>query len=146
MWRMTERMWPLCTGVLIGVLLSLLDGCQTTRYVTVPEVHHDTVRIVESRRDSVWLHDSVFVSESLRGDTVVLTTVRWRTQYRDRWRTDTVVRVRVDSVPYAVEVVKEVERRLSWWQQTRLHAGELLLALLAAGSAWGLWRLWRRIG
>ena len=46
--------------------------------------------------DTIYLHDSVFVSERQRGDTIYLT----RTEWRDRWRTrverDTVVDVRVE--------------------------------------------------
>ena len=46
--------------------------------------------------DTIYLRDSVFISERQRGDTVYLT----RTEWRDRWRTrierDTVVDVRVE--------------------------------------------------
>jgi hypothetical protein len=35
-----------------------------------------------------------------------------------------------DSIPYPVEVVKEVSADLTWWQQTRLHLANILLWLL----------------
>jgi hypothetical protein len=35
-----------------------------------------------------------------------------------------------DSIPYPVEVVKEVPAQLTWWQQTRIHLANILLWLL----------------
>lgn len=112
----------------VGILLcALFSGCTTTKYVTVPEYHTDTLRQVTVRHDSVMVHDSIHVSE--KGDTVRIE--RWHTQYRDRWRTDTVYQSKTDSIPYPVEVVKEVPAQLTWWQQTRLHLANIVLWLLA---------------
>ena len=117
-----------CLGLLVAVLLcALFSGCTTTKYVPVPEYHTDTLRQVTVRHDSVMVHDSIHVSE--KGDTVRIE--RWHTQYRDRWRTDTVYQSKNDSIPYPVEVTKEVPAQLTWWQQTRLHLANILLWLLA---------------
>mgnify|MGYP006932845404 CR=1 FL=1 len=117
-----------CLGLLVAVLLcALLSGCTTTKYVPVPEYHTDTLRQVTVRHDSVMVHDSVHITE--KGDTVRIE--RWHTQYRDRWRTDTIYQSKRDSIPYPVEVVKEVPAKLSWWQQTRLHIANIVLWLLA---------------
>ena len=111
----------------VGILLcALFSGCTTTKYVTVPEYHTDTLRQVTVRHDSVMVHDSIRVSE--KGDTVLIE--KWHTQYRDRWRTDTIYQSKHDSIPYPVEVVKEVPAKLTWWQQTRLHLANILLWLL----------------
>lgn len=127
-------------GILIGLLMAvLLAGCTTTKYVPVPEVHHDTVRITQQQRDSIYLHDSIWVQTLTRGDTVFLTTDRWHTQYRDRWSHDTLYQSRTDTIakPYPVEV--EVPAELSWWQQTRLHLANILLWVIAiAGVVWGV--------
>ena len=112
----------------VGILLcALLSGCTTTKYVPVPEYHTDTLRQVTVRHDSVMVHDSIHVSE--KGDTVRIE--RWHTQWRDRWRTDTIYQSKRDSIPYPVEVVKEVPAQLTWWQQTRLHLANIVLWLLA---------------
>ena len=117
-----------CLALLVAVLLcALFSGCTTTKYVTVPEYHTDTLRQVTVCHDSVMVHDSIHVSE--KGDTVRIE--RWHTQYRDRWRTDTVYQSKTDSIPYPVEVVKEVPAKLTWWQQTRLHLANIVLWLLA---------------
>jgi hypothetical protein len=112
----------------VGILLcALFSGCTTTKYVTVPEYHTDTLRQVTVRHDSVMVHDSIHVSE--KGDTVRIE--RWHTQYRDRIVRDTVYQSKHDSIPYPVEVVKEVPAELTWWQQTRLHLANIVLWLLA---------------
>ena len=52
----------------------------------MPVVQHvDTTSYVQrsATHDTIYLRDSVYVREVLKGDTVYLT----RTQYRDRWRT-----------------------------------------------------------
>ena len=120
-----------CITLLVAVLLcALLSGCTTTKYVPVPEYHTDTLRQVTVRHDSVMVHDSIHVSD--KGDTVRIE--RWHTQYRDRWRTDTIYQSKRDSIPYPVEVTKEVPAKLTWWQQTRLHLANILLyGLLIVG-------------
>jgi hypothetical protein len=116
-----------CLGLLVAVLLcALFSGCTTTKYVTVPEYHTDTLRQVTVRHDSVMVHDSIHVSE--KGDTVRIE--RWHTQYRDRIVRDTIYQSKHDSIPYPVEVVKEVPSNLTWWQQTRLHLANIVLWLL----------------
>ena len=117
-----------CITLLVAVLLcALLSGCTTTKYVTVPEYHTDTLRQVTVRHDSVMVHDSIHITD--KGDTVLIE--KWHTQYRDRWRTDTIYQSKRDSIPYPVEVVKEVPAKLTWWQQTRLHLANIVLWLLA---------------
>ena len=79
--------------------------------------------------DSVYKYerDSVFIKE--KGDTVYKYVERIR--YRDRYKVDTLVKVKVDSV--TVERTKEVkvEKPLSWWQKAKIGAFWWLLAALA---------------
>ena len=53
------------------------------------------------RIDTIYRHDSIYIHEVQRGDTVYLTRVEWR----DRWRThlvhDTIVRI--DSIMQVIE-------------------------------------------
>lgn len=125
-------------GILIGLLIAaLLAGCTTTKYVPVPEVHHDTVRVTQQQRDSIYLHDSIYVQTLTRGDTVYQTTDRWHTQYRDRWSHDTVYQSRTDTIPKPYPVETEVPAELTWWQRTRLYLANIMLAALAiAGVVW----------
>ena len=126
------------------VLCILFGSCKSVRYVTVPVTHTDTLIITKQQRDSIYLKDSTHVSEQQRGDTILLKITKWRTEYRDRMVHDTIYQSRTDSVgvPYPVEV--KVEKPLSWWQKTRLHLGELLLAICGVLVIFGSVKLWMK--
>ena len=96
--------------------MPVVQRSDTTSYVQRSATH-----------DTIYLRDSVYVREVMKGDTVYLT----RTQYRDRWRTDTIYQSKLDSIPYPVEVIKEVPAELTWWQQTRLYMANIMIGLLA---------------
>ena len=108
--------------LLVIPIVFLLTGCKTkTVLVPVEKVkieYRDRLRI-----DSVYNRDTVNVYE--RGDTVFLQTIKWR----ERFRIDTVSVVMVDSIPYPVEVVTEVNK-LTKWQQIRLSALNILLLII----------------
>jgi hypothetical protein len=112
-----------CLVILVALLLV---GCKTKeRVVTVEKVRTDTTYITKHQRDSVWLHDSIHVTE--KGDTIKIE--KWHTKYVEKATHDTLYQHKTDSVPVPYPVEKLVERELSWWQQTRMHLGEALLAL-----------------
>jgi len=127
--------------VLLLVAILLLAGCKTTKYVYVPEVRTDTCYITKQQRDSIWLHDSIYVSEKQKGDTIYLQLERWHTKYVEKELHDTIYQHKVDSIAYPVEVIKEVKKDLNWWQKTRIHLGELMLALLLVLIGVGVYKL-----
>jgi len=112
-------------AMLIGGLLlcALLGSCTTTKYVPVIETHTDTMLVTQHHRDSIYLHDSIRVSE--KGDTVKIE--RWHTQYRDRWHTDTIYKSRTDSVPVPYPVTEYVERKPSAIERGLMIVGCLAL-------------------
>lgn len=131
-------------AVLISICLALaalwfLTSCTTTKVVTVEKVKTDTTYITKQQRDSIWLHDSIHVTE--RGDTIRIE--RWHTKYIEREVHDTLYRAKTDSIPVPYEVVKEVPAELSWWQKTRIIIGTFVLGLLAvyAVCLFGKWHL-----
>ena len=125
--------------ILIIALAALTaTSCKHTEYVTVERVRTDTVKTVRNLRDSIYLHDSIRVTE--RNDTVTIE--RWHTRYRDRLLLDTIYESHTDSVPVPYPVEVEVERELTWWQRSQMYAGDCLLVLLLVGL---LFRLKRRI-
>lgn len=108
----------------------LLSACKTKeRIVTVERVRTDTTYITRHHRDSVWLHDSIFMKEWLAGDTVYQLRDRWHTQYVERVRKDTTYVSKTDSVPvpYPVEKIVKVEKPLTWWQRLRMMIGGIVL-------------------
>ena len=147
-WRAVAwvTMCYLAVLIMAVALCILLGGCTTTKYVTVPEYHTDTLKVSRNVHDSIYVHDSVWVSEQQRGDTILLTTTKWLTKYVERLSHDTVYQHRVDSVPlpYPVEKKVEVPADMTWWQLTRMHVGGVVLALLLMWLAVRLVNLWRK--
>ena len=131
------------TGFLLAVWL--LGSCTTTKYVTVPELHTDTLRVTQHSRDSIYVHDSIWVSEQQRGDTILLTTTKWLTKYIERLRHDTIYQSKTDSVPQPYPVEVKVPADLTWWQQLRLHVGDIALAVLGILTLLAIarWRKWQ---
>lgn len=124
-YRLTVIGWYLLTITLAVLIGWLLMGCTTTKYVPVVEHRADTLLYYSSVWDSIYVHDSIHVRE--KGDTVTIE--RWHTRWRDRWQHDTLFISKTDSVPqpYPVEVMKEVEKPLTWWQKTRMYVGGIVI-------------------
>lgn len=133
-------------AVVVGLLM-LFSSCKTKRVVIekpiiTERVSHDTLYQTRDilRLDSVWLHDSIVV----HGDCAD----RWHTVYKwkvDR-QTDTVYRVRTDSIPKVVTVtqtkVKEVNATLSWWEKWKIGFGFLAVGFIV-GALLVLIGLWK---
>ena len=112
--------------IIMGLLLcAMLSGCTTTKYVQVPVVHNDTTIVTKHQRDSIWLHDSTYIKE--KGDTVRIE--KWHTKYVEKQVHDTTYIAKVDTIREVF--TNEVEKPLTWWQQTKMHIGAIALYLLA---------------
>ena len=131
------------TGFLLAVWL--LGSCTTTKYVTVPEVHTDTLMVTQHQRDSIYVHDSIWVNQWQAGDTIYRERTKWCTKYIERLSHDTIYKSKTDSVPQPYPVIKEVPAELSWWQRVRLHTGDLALAVLGLAILLMVakWRKWQ---
>ena len=124
------------------MLLAWLTSCTTTKVVEVEKVMTDTTYITKWQRDSVWLHDSIHVTE--KGETVRIE--RWHTKYVEKQVHDTTCVATHDTIPQPYEVVKEVPADLSWWQRVRLWLGNaVLLAVIGFVGYWifRFYRVWK---
>ncbi len=111
-------------GVIIGTLLcAMLFGCTTTKYVPVIEHRTDTVRITQQQRDSIYLHDSIRVSE--KGDTIRIE--KWHTRYIERTSHDTIYQSKTDSIPVPYKVTEYVERKRSAMEWVLIAIGTIAL-------------------
>lgn len=111
--------------LLFAAALVVLTGCKTIEYVPVVEheVHHDSIYLTKVERDSIYMHDSTYVHD--KGDTVLIE--KWHTRYVDKIRVDTVVRIKIDSIPKPYPVIKEVEKKLTKTQKGFMILGYLTL-------------------
>ena len=105
-------------------ILSLFTGCKS-KTVLVPVEKVKIEYMDRMRVDSVYNRDTVNIYE--KNDTVFLHTIKWR----ERFKFDTVSVVRVDSIPYPVEVVTEVNK-LTRWQRWRLNALNIIALIVVA--------------
>ena len=119
-------------AVVVMLVLAVMTGCKQVEYVAVPQQHTDTLWQSHGLRDSIYVHDSTYVFE--RGDTVMVE--KWHTKYKLKEVHDTTYIATHDTIPapYPVEVVKEVEKDLNWWQQTRMHIGGVVLWLIGIAA------------
>ena len=94
------------------------------------------------RIDSIYIHDSVYVTERQAGDTIYKTKEVYRN--RDRVVHDTINAGRVDSVRIVQTITRHVEvpAKLTAWQDVRLKAFAPLLAIALALGARVSRRLW----
>ena len=113
--RLTIAFINFVLWALVGAALCVMCSCARVQYVPVETIKTDSVRVVDIQRDSIYVQDSVIVRE--KADTIFVT--RWRTEYREALRVDTVQIIRTDSIQNIIEV----ERKLTKLQQTQMDIG-----------------------
>ena len=110
--------------ILFFAALLCLWSCKTIKYVPVESVKTEyRDKIV---RDSIFRYDSIIIRE--KGDTVFLE--RYRYLFRDKLVRDSVFLNDTIRVPYPVEVVKEVKKPLTGWQNFQVWCGRIGLGLV----------------
>lgn len=151
-----ERMKAGCLQAVVFVLMialglalcALLGSCATTKYVPVQQQrtehhwHTDSVK----ERDSVHTENTTIIREV---DSAAM--AKYGIQMQNNQRAWLILQREIeqqlrelehmtatrdtihDSIPYPVDVVKEVPAELTWWQQTRLHLANILLFALLLG-------------
>ena len=119
----------------LGLILFFATGCKSVQPVIIEKTkieYRDRLRV-----DSIYNRDTVQIYG--RNDTVFKDIIKWR----ERFRLDTVSVVRIDSIPYAVEVIREVNK-LTKWQRWRLTILNIIGGLTVVHIAFrvGKAKLW----
>lgn len=113
-----------------------LTGCTSVQYIPVESVTHDSIYISKLERDSIHVHDSIYLEVKQQADTIIKTKYVQKVVYRDALRVDTFFIERVDSV----QVPYPVERNLSKWEQLKMDIGGIALGgivVMVIGAALG---------
>lgn len=126
------------------LMLFLLAGCRSVKYVPVIEHRTDTCYITKHQRDSIWLHDSIHVKEQVKGDSTIMLVEKWHTKYIEKEIHDTTYIAKIDSIPTPYPVEVKVARELTWWQKTLQRTGAIALALLGGWIVWNVWKIYKR--
>lgn len=129
-------MFSLLGIILLSIAAFLFGGCKSVQYVPVESIRHDSIYITQHQRDSIYLHDSIHIRE--KGDTIRIE--QWRTRYVEKIVIDTLIQIERDTIPQPYPVEVEMPAMLSWWQQTRIHLGELLIAMILAIVGWWIYK------
>ena len=128
---MKRLFWKSATFVRVlsmGIIILASVSCSSTKSMPVVQSNDTTSFIQRSARvDTIYLHDSVFVSEKQRGDTVYLTRVEWRDRWRTRVERDTVMDVRVEKEVVQLPPERYVPKFYRWC--TGLLLAILVLAI-----------------
>ena len=112
----------------MGIIILASVSCSSTKSMPVVQSNDTTSFIQRSARvDTVYLKDSVFVSEKQQGDTIYLTRVEWRDRWRTRVERDTVMDVRVEKEVVQLPPERYVPKFYKWC--TGLLLAFLVLAI-----------------
>ena len=117
--------WMIAYIISACIVVLIFCGCTTTKYIpveTVKDVYHNTTDTI---RDSI--SHSVYVNRYIKGDTVYNDRVEYL--YKDRWKVHDSIVIQRDSIPYPLEVIKEVEKPVTPWHNY-LIIGCLCLTIL----------------
>lgn len=118
--------------VIILLILFLQISCTRTVYVPVESTR--TEYRDNFLRDSVHIHDSIYIHG--RNDT--LWVEKYRTVYQDRIRIDSIFRQDTIRIPYPVDKIS-YRNKTTWYQDILIYSGLGAIALLM------LWLIKRRI-
>jgi hypothetical protein len=117
--------WMIAYIISACIVVLIFCGCTTTKYIPIETVrdvyHHNTDTI----RDSI--RHTVYVNRYVKGDTVYNDRIEYL--YKDRWKVHDSIVIQRDSIPYPVEVIKEVEIPVTPWHNY-LIIGCLCLTIL----------------
>lgn len=120
-------------AAIVALLIALFFGsCRSVRVIEKEVIKTDTVNTLKLRIDSIYVNDSIYIRELVKGDTVHITTDRWHTRWRDRILYDSIYIAQRDTV--TVTTTKEVPRKLNGWQWFQIWAGRLALLAIALAS------------
>lgn len=119
--------------LLLIIIPILLIGCKG-KTVLVPVKEMQIEYRGRLKVDSIYNSDTTLIY--IKGDTVYNESVKWR----NKFVMDTVSVIKIDSIPYPVEVVKYVNQ-LNKWQKIRLQLLNVIIGVILILGAFKIGRL-----
>lgn len=116
--------------ILSGTIISLvLVGCSPKVVETVRIVYRDRIQV-----DTTFVHDSTFIREFVKGDTVRITEYKDRYVYQYRYLRDTAFVHDTTTVQTVKEV--KVEQPIPWEKRAKIGAFWWLVVALSGLLVW----------
>lgn len=126
--------WVVMALCVIG-MCALVTGCKTTEYVEVPVTH--TEYVYRDRVDSVAVHDSVYIKEWQKGDTIRVVEYRYKDRFRYIYATDTLIQRDTISV-VSTQVVEKTVAKMNSLQSAFFWLGLLAFFIVIGYLAYRL--------
>lgn len=114
--------------IVLIFLAAILYSCKSIQYVPVETIKRDTTYISQTKIDSIYQRDSIYVEH--KGDTVYLNKYKYLYKYIEKH--DTLWREKVDTV----QVAYPVEAQLTKRQKIKINMGEYLITAIALIIMW----------
>lgn len=123
-------------GVAMLILCSLyLVSCKTQQPQVIEKIVTNTEYIDRHHYDSIYIDNYVYVDKG--SDTITIT--KTNIEYRYKTLVDSVEVLRVDSIPYEVQVVEIVER-MNNHQRTMYWLGWIAVLIVALRLFWKVYK------
>lgn len=120
--------------VFIAFVLSLVS-CKTQQPTIVEKIVTNTEYIDRHHYDSIYIDNYVYVDKG--ADTITIT--KTNIEYRYKTLIDSIEVLRVDSIPYEVQVVEYVER-MNNHQRTMYWLGWLAVVIVGLRLFWKVYK------
>jgi hypothetical protein len=141
--KATLNNMPDWAKVLIGIVMMavmiffslLLVSCKTQQPTIVEKVVTNTEYIDRIKYDSIYIDNYVYVDKG--ADTITIT--KTNIEYRYKKLVDSVEVLKVDSIPYEVQVVEIVER-MNNHQRTMYWLGWLAILIVGLRLFWKVYK------
>lgn len=155
----TKRALAALIIIAVAFILLALLGCKSSRPIEnqsrtdTTALRHDTLFLFRTSYDTLHTHDSIYIREIQRGDTILITKFRDRYLYKVVERHDTLYKASADSlaatrIEYKV-VEKQVARDYTAWEKFRLKWFGVAVAVALALVVWvarkPIWKLVKKI-
>lgn len=121
------------------VIALLAVSCKTQQPQVVEKIVTNTEYVDRWRVDSVYIDNIKYIDRG--SDTIKV--IETKTEYRYKVITDSVEVIKIDSIPYAVEVIKEVNV-LTPPQKALIRIGLFTVIALLIWAVWRLSKILRR--
>lgn len=113
--------------IMFLLTLLLINSCKTIEVPYPVKTVREVYKEIE-KRDSIWVHDSIYVRVTT--DTVFME--KWHTKYIEKTRIDSIIKTDSIPIPYEVKVPYPVEKKLSLIQKVQINIGKYVLILVLA--------------
>lgn len=132
-------------GSMLHLLLLVMTSCTTQKPVVLERVVNKTDTLYKTNyiADTFRVHDSIYVESYMIGDTIYKTKNVYKWRDRVSVKTDTIYKAMLQTDTTRLPI--PVERKLSTWERTQMHVGQLTIgAVVLVVLSLLLWLIHRK--